>query len=156
MIHPDGSLLVTGTQNDLSTTLFSLRDTGSSLEVRWRAPIGPIQWSNVGVGPDGTIYTLSTGNTIVGLDPADGSVRHESAPVIQPDPRTTCRVAVDSAGQVYVGLTPVWSGMLHAFDASLNPLWQRPVTSSPVGGPSLAEDGSLVLSTNTSGLEVWR
>ena len=46
--------------------------------------------------------------------------------------------------------------MLAAFDADLNLLWQRAATANPVGGPSLAADGTLILSTNSSGLQTWR
>jgi len=156
VVAPDGTVLALRRRPDQSCVLIALDDTGSALVSRWTRDIGPLLWSNVGVGPDGSIYALSADDGLVRLDPADGSVRDRTAALVAPDPVSTCRVAIDDAGTVYALLTPVWDGELFAFDADLDPLWSRSLVSSPFGGPTLAPDGTLLVATVGEGLVAWR
>jgi len=155
-VAPDGTVLVTARQADFSTALLALDDTGTSLDLRWRRPVGPTIWSNLGVGPDGSIYVLGEHAELLRLDPATGGVVDRTQPLVTPDPFTTCRIAVDDAGQVFAMLTPTWDGELYAFDEELGQLWHRAEISSPFGGPTLAPDGTLLLSTYSQGITAWR
>ena len=140
----------------LTGELVAFDDTGSAIVERWSRAMGPVVWSNLGVGPDGTIYALSPDAGLQRLDPTDGALLDRTAPLVTPEPLTTARVAIDEAGHVFALLTPVWEGELYVFDADLELLWERSLISSPFGGPTLAPDGSLLIATNGEGIRAWR
>jgi outer membrane protein assembly factor BamB len=133
--------------------LVAFRDTGSSFQRLWSAPVGPSAWSTLAVESDGSVLVLSRDSRLQRLSPVNGSVLAQSVPLTVPSPTVTCRVAIDGVGKVYATTTPTWDGRLFAFDPNLNLLWRKSLITSPIGGPTLAANGTLLLATFDGGLE---
>src|SRR6185295_6690138 len=90
------------------------------------------------VGPDGTVYSYSTDNRVLRLDPADGTVLNSSAPISE-SYQLQARMAIDAAGKVFVTV----GGTLFSFNADLTLRWSDAVSS--VSGPAIGQLGMLIV-----------
>ena len=129
-------------------TLHALFDDGAGFAEKWAVPIAEQYTAEMGVGPDGSIYTLGSGLEVVRLDPATGATLGASAPIPAESFYVFAapRFAVDAAGTVFMqtGGTSD-AARLYAFTNGLAPLWDTPVRWPNIGGPALGEDGTLVM-----------
>ena len=145
-VAPDGTILVSRTQNNVLTDFFfAYDDTGDALVERWRIPAQWTTRAETGVGPDGSIYMVRPGNEFVRLDPADGSVIDSAGTL---PGFSSPRMAIDAEGRVYLSNGAFPTGRLSVFTADLELLWEQPVTNINIGGPALAADGTLVVAGN--------
>jgi outer membrane protein assembly factor BamB len=147
--------------------LYSFTDTGTAIVQNWRASSGGGgAFSRWGVGPDGSIYTMSWTGTphwnnqgrLQRLDPNTGAVLAESS-LITGD-SMLLQMVVDARGVLYVS-NGTSGGMeqarLYSFNADLTERWSVPISgNSNLGGPSLCEDGTLLLASSGTELRAYR
>ncbi len=163
-ISPDGqTVYLARTQNSPTVDfLYAWHDTGSGFAPRWNRPVRWTTGHEHGVSADGSIYTFLAGNEFVRLDPATGTVT-ASAGVLSPptgSDNLSPQTAVDASGRVYVANgwagTPSSGGRLWAFPPDLSSaLFTLTLTNPNVGGPALAQDGTLI-SADLAGVHAWR
>ncbi len=94
------------------------------------------------VGPDGSVYFILEGPSLARLDPGTGMVIDKTAVL---DGFSKPRMAIDSHGKVFLSNGAFATGRLYAYDADLTPRWDVPVTNINIGGPSLGDQGILVV-----------
>lgn len=146
MVGPDGTVYFSRTEDNPTTDFFyAFEDTGTALVEKWHVPAAWTPFSEFAVGPDGSVYMVAPGHEIHRLDPASGATLNTS-PAIAFDIALRARMAIDSAGRLYVSNGGFASGRLYAFAADLTPLWDAPVPNVNIGGPSLADGGTLTVS----------
>lgn len=148
----DGTLYFARSQNNASVDfLYAFADTGSSLEQKWAAPIRWTTSHEHGIGPDGSIYTLSRDNEIIRLDPDTGEVIAASDPLaILGADNVSPKTVVDVQGKVYISngwaSTPATNGRIWCFSADLRTLlFELQLDRPNAGGPVLADGGTLVV-----------
>ncbi len=147
LVDPQGRLYWAYGGGSSPSELIALDDTGSGFVEAWRRAIHALHVSSLAVGPDGSVYAISTANEVLRLDRHSGAVRDRSAPLSLEV--LTARMAVDREGRLFVVATGLGAvhAELHAYEADLRSLWSRDLGVAPVSGPSLSEDGRLVVST---------
>jgi hypothetical protein len=135
--------------NPLVDFLFAYEDTGTGLVELWNRPIGWTTSHEHGLGPDGSIYSLTPAGELLRIDPATGADLDSTAPLSplgNPSPKTV----VDNAGNVYLSngwaSTPATDGRIWAYTADLSTLlFTLTLDRQNAGGPVLADDGTLVV-----------
>ena len=143
-------------QNRTLGELIAWRDTGSNFQHLWSAAVGASAWSTLAIDGDGSVIVLGRDGRVQKRSSLDGSVLAASlAPVSVPWIPVTFRAALDATGKVYATVTPTWDGRLFSFDSDLRLLWRKELITSPLGGPTLARDGTLLLATFERGLEAY-
>jgi len=143
MVGPDGTIYVSRVQNNTTVDFFyAMTDTGSAIVPKWHVAAAYTAGSEFGVGPDGSVYMLRPGFEFVRLDPDDGTVI-DTAGVLSGFSKP--RMAIDAAGRVYLSNGAFATGRLYAFEADLTPIWDVAVTNINIGGPILAQNGTLVV-----------
>ncbi|MBU6413855.1 MAG: PQQ-binding-like beta-propeller repeat protein [Planctomycetes bacterium] len=145
---------------------FAFADSGSAMTLLWSRPVKWTTSHEHGVGPDGSIYTFipaddGVTDQFVRLNPTDGSIM-ASAPALNPlrSSNLSPRVAVDRSGIVYLSngwaSNPATDGRLWAFPADLSStLFTLNLDRQNQGGPTLAHDGSLIVS-DRAGVRAYR
>ncbi|MFT7486364.1 MAG: outer membrane protein assembly factor BamB, partial [Candidatus Paceibacteria bacterium] len=154
---PDGTIFMPNTDLTSSTgTLAAYEDTGSSFNLLWESPMRPVFWSSYGVGPDGNVYNYAPDGSIVRLAPDSGIVLAASSPL--PLNYTVARMAIDAQGKLFVTASENGPGqnLLIALDANLQVLWTEALLPGPTGGTALASDGTVIVSSQASGLRGFR
>lgn len=142
---PDGTIYAPRTQNNPATDFFvALEDVGDAFVERWRVAMGYTPFASFAVGPDGTVYTYSRDLEILRLDPASGLEIDRSDPIPYDYPAEP-RMAIDGDGRVYVTNGGFGGGALLVYTADLQPLWSEPINGNNLGGPVLADDGTLIV-----------
>jgi len=146
---PDGTIYAPRSANNPATdALVALTDTGSALVEKWRVPLAWVPFATFAVGPDGSVYSYaqdtSDGLRILRLDPETGAALNESPPIPMDWPAKP-RMAIDAEGHVYVTNGSYGQGALYAFMPDLHLLWHERVAGVSLGGPALAEDGTLIV-----------
>lgn len=144
-VGPDGTVYAPRTQNNsLTDFLVAFDDTGLALVERWRTPIGYIPFASHGVGPDGSVYAYNRNLELVRLDPVTGAIQDTSMPIPHDFPMQP-RMAVDKDGKVYLTNGSFGQGELLVFTPDLRLIFRDPIVNVNVGGPVLAEDGTLIV-----------
>lgn len=144
MVAPDGTICLSRTQNNAITDFFyTFTDTGAAIVNKWSVAAGWSTNSEFGVAPDGSIYLLGVGGVIERRDGATGALLNSSVPL---GASVNPRFAIDCDGKVFVGNGGFSNGRLYSFNADLTLRWSTPVTNINIGGPSIGEDGTLVVS----------
>lgn len=150
------------TQNNATVDkLYAWRDTGASFAPLWNRDIRWTTAHEVGVGPDGSIYTFLPDNTLVRLDPDDGSILNTAGvlPTIGVG-NLSPKTAVDSSGIVYISngwaSSPATDGRLWAFKPDLSStFFTLNLDRQNQGGPTLTNDGALIIS-DRAGVRAYR
>lgn len=147
MAGPDAMVYVAiDTRNvDGALAFVALRDSGSALIEEWRIPAGNAPFASFGIGPDGSVYAYSPSNQILRIDPSTGAVRDTSMPIPSFSNFYGPRVAIDSAGRVFLTAGAPAGGTLYSFDADLTLRWTDSVPNVNLGGPALGSNGTLVV-----------
>lgn len=156
MCGPDGTIYAPRSMNNATTDYFvALTDTGTEFVEKWRYPMCYAPFASFCVGPDGLVFAYSRNFTVVALDPATGSVAHESIAI--PHGTTfSARIAVDGRGWVYLTNGGFENGELFVFQPDLTLAWSDPLTGVNLGGPVLADDGTLVVCGSGTDLRAYR
>jgi hypothetical protein len=100
-------------------------------------------FASFGVGPDATVYSYSIDDRVIRLDPANGTVLNSSDPIPFEASAFRPRMAIDSAGKIFVTNGGVNDGMLFSFNADLTNRWSDPVPV--IGGPAIGQLGVLIV-----------
>lgn len=158
----DGEMVyLARTQNNAATDfLFAFEDTGSALVQRWNRPIRWTTSHEHGLADDGSIYTFLPDNQFVRLDPATGDVVASAGPLSPLAAAISPRTAVGTNGVVYVSNgwanNPALEGRVWAFSGDLSQSLFTLVLDRPnSGGPSLGQDGTLVVADRV-GMRAYR
>jgi hypothetical protein len=170
----DGSIYVPRAQNldSAGDLLHSFTDTGTEIVRNWAVVAhGGGAAARWGVGPDGSIYSMSWTGTPINtesygqlqrLNPVTGAVINESTTTIRAG-YMQIHMAIDSRGVLYVsnghGGGPTWpnTGMLYSFNADLTERWSVGTGNSlHQGGPILGTDGTLVLAGVNNDIWAYR
>ncbi len=153
---PDGTVYAPRTQNNPGTDFFvALADTGMGFEEKWRVPMGYTPFASCGVGPDGSVYTYSRDIEILRLDPDTGTEIDRSM-ILPYDFPAEPRMAIDADGNLYVSNGGFSSGEIFAFTADLELIWSESIYGINLGGPTLADDGTLVVCGTGTRVRAYR
>lgn len=144
MVGPDGTIYVNRVQNNPSVDfLYSWTDTGSGFIQKWNVSSAYNPASELGIGPDGSVYDVIPGPKVARLNPENGSlINSYSIPSSQ---FLISRFAIDSQGKVFFSTGDDDSGHLYTFTANLTLLWDVAVPHINIGGPALGKGGILVV-----------
>lgn len=168
-IGTDGRLYLNYSQNfDVSRDfLYSFTDTGTAIVQNWRVSSGGGgEFSRWGVGPDGSIYSMTWTGTqdaaaagqLQRLDPATGSVLNTSDTITAD--YMQIHMAVDSRGVLYVSngnAGGLGGGKLYSFNPDLTERWSTPIDGNlNQGGPVLATDGTLIIASTGTDVRAYR
>lgn len=144
-VGPDGTVYAPRTQNNAATDfLVAMTDTGSALVPKWQVPIGYVPFASHAVGPDGSVYAFDPSLALMRLDPATGNVVDTTGPLPVDFPAQP-RLAVDASGKLFLTNGSFGQGRLTVFTPDLKEIWSETVPNVNVGGPVLAEDGTLIV-----------
>ncbi len=156
MVGPDGSIYLSRTQNNAAVDFFySFADSGAAITENWHVPAGWSTSTELAVGPDGSVYMLAPGFVVLRLDPVTGGTLNTSA-AITTAASTAPHIAVDVEGKVYVSNGGFPEGRVWAMNADLTPRWSVAVANINIGGPALADDGTLVVSGIGTNIRAYR
>ncbi len=168
-IGTDGRLYLNYSQNfDVNSDfLYSFTDTGTAIVQNWRVSSGGGgEFSRWGVGPDGSIYSMTWTGTqdfeaqgqLQRLDPATGSVLSTSDTITAD--YMQIHMAVDSRGVLYVSngnAGGLGGGKLYSFNPDLTERWSTPIDGNlNQGGPVLATDGTLIIASTGTDVRAYR
>ncbi len=155
MVGPDGTIYLARTQNNPAVDFFySLHDSGIAISINWSVAAGWATTAEFAVGPDGSIYMLAPGNEIHRLDAMTGATLDASAPIPAQFPGP--RMVVDPQGKLFVGQRGNGDGRLYSFDADLTARWDIPVGNINIGGPSMGQDGTLIVCNSGTDVRAFR
>jgi hypothetical protein len=153
---PDGTVYLSRTQNNPSTDFFyAFDDTGTALVERWHVDAGWTTFSEWGCASDGSVYMIDRTFRVRRLDPATGATLATSMdPIASSGPSP--HMAVDASGKVYLSNGGFSNGRLYSFNDDLSLRWSVAVTNINQGGPSLGEDGTLVVAGIGTDVRAYR
>lgn len=144
MVGPDGTIYFNRAQtNELVDFFYAFEDTGAAIVEKWHVPALNMPGSELGVGPDGSVYMVDRQTRILRLNPADGSIVNNSNPI--PSDFHKSRFAFGDDGLIYYSNGSFDLGRLYCFSADLVEQWSTPVFRFNIGGPALGADGTLVI-----------
>lgn len=129
-VSADGTIYFT-----TKTHVAAVTDQGTTGSVKWSTEVNDAAQSGVVIGPDGKLYTGSSGG-LVSLNPEDGSINwiNESFSVNESVP------AVDADGRIYVGSTDGRLIIVHPYGEVLK---EFEIGDGVVNSPTIADDGSV-------------
>lgn len=154
MVGKDGTVYLARYQNNPSVDfLYAWTDTGAGFVERWHIPVLGGAAAEYGTGPDGTLYFTIPGPRLARLNPNDGSIINQSAPLTG---FNAARIAVDDTGIVYLGNMAFGTGRLVSYNADLTVRWSVNVPSINIGGPSLGRYGTLVVCGTGTDVRAYR
>ena len=148
--------------------LYSFTDTGTDIVLNWQISSGGGgEFARWGVGPDGSIYSMSwTGTedfaasgTLQRLNPATGEVIATYPTPITGD-YMQVHMAVDARGVIYLSNGTAGGfngGRLYSFNPDLTLRWEIPLDGNlNQGGPVLGTDGTLVMTSTGTLVRAYR
>ena len=169
-VGTDGRLYLPYTQNFNVNNdfLYSFTDTGTAIVQNWRTSSGGGgEFSRWGVGPDGSLYSMSwtgtqdfeSSGTLQRLDPATGAVIATYPTPITGD-YMQVHLAIDARGVIYLSNGTAGGfngGRLYSFNPDLTLRWELPIDGNlNQGGPVLGTDGTLVMASTGNFVKAWR
>ncbi len=158
MVGPDGTVYAPRSQNNPITDFFvAYEDTGTSLDEKWRVPLGYVPFASFGVGPDGSVYMYSVDNEVLRLDPTSGKVLDTSIPLRdKSEILLPARIAIGADGVIYVTNGGFADGRLYSFNPDLSLRWSAPIVNVNVGGPALGDLGTLEVCGTGTDMRAYR
>jgi hypothetical protein len=149
MVGADGTIYLSRVQNNVNVDFFfAINDDGAAMSVRWSVPAGYSTSSEFAVGNDGSVYMWAPGRFVQRRAAADGALISEIATPIPQDgtsPGAAPRLAVDSAGKVYLSNGLFQNGRIYSYNADLTERWSIAVPNINIGAPAIGSDGTLVV-----------
>ncbi|MBK6909729.1 MAG: T9SS type A sorting domain-containing protein [bacterium] len=144
LIGPNGTIYAPRTQNNVvSDSLVALQDNGTSFQDLWRVPLGFVPFGTLGIGPDGSVYSYSREFRVLRLNPLTGATL-DSSQVIESDFYQP-RMAIDTAGVVFLTNGGFSQGKLLSFDANLQFLWDEEIPNVNIGNPAIGQFGHMIV-----------
>jgi outer membrane protein assembly factor BamB len=154
MVGPDGTVYLNRVQNNAAVDFFyAFTDNGSAFTQKWSAPASYSTGGEFGVGNDGSVYMLMPGDELVRLHPDTGAVVSTAGPLAGFDKP---RMAIDSAGRLFISNGAFGTGRLYSFNADLTLRWDVPVTNVNIGGPAIGGQGTLVVAGVGADVRAYR
>ncbi len=152
-ISPEGTIcLPVSVNNPKLDYLYAFEDTGTGFRFKWQSPLPYVFLNTFGAGPDDSIYSFSRDKRILRLRSRDGQIMH-SSPVF-PNMNLVSRMVVDASGAVFLS---DGAGQLYSLNPDLTLRWQIEIANLNIGGPLLAENGTLVVACyGEGGVQAYR
>jgi outer membrane protein assembly factor BamB len=152
-ISPEGTIcLPVSVNNPKLDYLYAFEDTGTGFRFKWQSPLPYVFLNTFGAGPDDSIYSFSRDKRILRLRSRDGQIMH-SSPVF-PNMNLVSRMVVDASGAVFLS---DGAGQLYSLNPDLTLRWQIEIANLNIGGPLLAENGTLVVASyGEGGVQAYR
>lgn len=142
IVAPDGTVYFPRIQSNQAVDfVYAWTDSGSSLDLKWSLPA---YGRGIAATADSSLLMLWEDKSVVKVDATTGEITAQSRPLSGPA-MMYLRYAIDGDGKIYVSNGEFAQGRLYAFSSDLAPLWNVPITNINQGGPSLADDGTLVV-----------
>jgi hypothetical protein len=153
MVGPDGTIYLNRAQNNPSVDfLYAFTDNGMAFIEKWHVPTIYNPYSELGLGPDGSVYAVIPGPRLARLDPNDGATKNAVAlPAF-----SSSRFAVDAEGKVFFSNGGTSNTSLFSYNADLSLRWSVPVPSINIGGPSLGQNGTVVVCGTGTDMRAYR
>ncbi len=143
MVGPDGTVYLDRAQNNPSVDYYyAFQDDGTQFIQKWRVAGNGGAFAEFGIGPDGSVYFVLPGPKLSRLDPATGAVLNQTAVL---SGFSEARLAIDADGKVFFSNGAFNTGRLYSYDADLTPRWDVAVPNINIGGPSLSDNGTLIV-----------
>lgn len=153
-VAPDGTVLVSrGESSPSNDAYYAWTDTGTGFTLKWQVAGFAGAYSQQAVGPDGSVYAVLPGQRLARLNGATGSVVNWIA---LPAGFSMARMACDAAGRLYYSNGSVGGGRLYVYTADLQLLWDTVVSGINIGGPSIGQNGTLVVCNSGSDVRAYR
>jgi hypothetical protein len=158
MVGPDGTIYLSRTQNNPSVDYFyAFTDTGTSLVEKWHLPCAWTTFSEFAVGPDGGAYCIIPGPRIGKIDATTGGVIVQSDLIDTPGyTYLSPHFAIDAIGTVFFSNGGFDNGRVTAYTPDLQPIWNVSITNINIGGPALAEKGTLLVCGSGTTMRAYR
>jgi len=154
-VGPDGTVYAPRAQNVVRTdALIAFQDTGAGLAEKWRVPLGYVPFASFGVGPDGSVYSYSQDYRVIRIRPQDGLVVNSSD--VLPSDFYQPRMAIDSAGILFVSNGGFTDGALFSFNPDLTLRWTQPIPYINTGGPAIGKNGTLMVAGDGTNVRAYR
>ena len=144
-VGADGTVYAPLANNTPGDALVSLTDTGSALTENWRVPMAYVPFATFATGPDNSVYSFSTEDEVIRIDPASGNVLNTSLPIPWDGGAFTPHLAIDARGRVFLSNGAGYVGALYALDPDLKGRWQDSILYAGTGGPAIGARGTLVV-----------
>jgi hypothetical protein len=145
-VGPDGTIYLSRTQNNPTVDYFyAFTDTGTSLTEKWHQACAWTTFSEFAASFDGSVYCVLPGPRIGKLNSNNGSIMMQTDLIGEPDTYLSPHFAVDAFGTVYFSNGGFADGRVSVYSSDLTPLWNITMTNINIGGPSLGQNGILVL-----------
>jgi hypothetical protein len=157
MVGPDGTIYQHVQQSTSVNLYYAWTDTGSALVQKWNVPSGYTAFAEFAVGPDGSVYHLAPNNEVHRLNPMTGATLNTTGPIpTDPGGGVFLRLAVDGQGKVYLNNGQGGAGILASYNADLSPRWSIPFQAGNIGGPILAQNGTLLMAGIGTNIVAYR
>jgi len=158
MAGPDGTIYLSRTQNNPSVDYFyAFTDTGTSLVEKWHLPCAWTTFSEFAVGPDGGVYCIIPGPRIGKIDATTGDVIAQSDLIDTPGyTYLSPHFAIDATGTVFFSNGGFSNGRVFVYTSNLQPIWNVSITNINIGGPALAEKGTLLVCGTGTTMRAYR
>jgi hypothetical protein len=145
-VGPDGTIYLSRTQNNPVTDYFyAFTDTGTSLVEKWHRICAWTTFSEYAASADGAVYCILPGPCIGKLDAQTGDILAQSEVLEVEESYLSPHFAVDVTGTVFFSNGGFSEGKASVFTTDLTPLWNTTMTNINIGGPSLGNNGILLL-----------
>jgi len=158
MAGPDGTIYLSRTQNNPSVDYFyAFTDTGTSFVENWHLPCAWTTFSEFAVGPDRGVYCVIPGPRIGKINATTGNVIAQSDLIDIPGySYLSPHFAIDATGTVFFSNGGFDSGRLSVYTSDLQPLWNVSISNINIGGPALAEKGTLLVCGTGTTMHAYR
>jgi hypothetical protein len=157
MAGPDGTIYLSRTQNNPSVDdFYAFTDTGSSLVEKWHLPCAWTTFSEFAVDPDGGVYCIIPGPRIGKIDASGDVIAQTDLIDIPGYTYLSPHFAIDATGTVFFSNGGFDNGRVSVYTADLQPLWNVSVTNINIGGPTLAEKGTLLVCGTGTTMRAYR
>jgi outer membrane protein assembly factor BamB len=154
-VGPDGTVYLCRTQNNTLVDFFyAFTDTGSGFTEKWQIPSAWTTFSEYATAPDGSVFVLIPGPRLAKVNSLNGSIIVQTD-ILTVDLSPAPHIAVDAAGTVFFSNGGFNHGKVIAFTPDLVELWSTPMQNINIGGPSLGNNGILILSGSGSNLRAY-
>jgi len=137
--------------------LVALQDNGDSLSILWNIPIEEGGYTELAIGPDGSVY-FTNHKRIMRANPLTGNIIDSSIILKPTTPQYfSGHFAIDDNGTVFFNNGGNFSeGKLYSLSSALEVNWADSIYHMQYGGPSISSHGILAVAGANNILRVYR